>query len=484
MNAEVRDRKTSSGQYTSSTLVTVVLTCATAACLLVYSWYAAGPPSDLLALAVLLALGIASWMLRETDVGGRVQLSLISIVMLAAAVLVGPFGAGIVGAVSPLVHLGNVKFTVRAFNVGMFSCVATVGALVYVWTGGVAHAAGVTGASGLLLHVGVPLIFADLAQCLTNAVALALILHVASGVPMRMQIWKLLSTTGAAYVGYSVIGFLFVVLWIPGRVGWFSAVLVLAPLFVAQWAFVQYGEEFRAHERTLRALVTAVETKEPDNVGHSERVGRLSEWLAEAIGLGHKEIQEIRMAGMLHDVGKVGVPIRLLHPRRELTDAELVLMADHAVGGVDLVQGIDFLGASVDGVAHHHERYDGLGYPSGLAGSAIPLVARIVAVADVFDGLTTQRAYRPAYAADQAFELVRERAGTQFDPEVVEALARVLARHEWVPTEHTSEALSFAGVALDHDEPEMSDFFADRPDLRGRLRGAPPLLVHAVRSGA
>jgi HD-GYP domain-containing protein (c-di-GMP phosphodiesterase class II) len=301
---------------------------------------------------------------------------------------------------------------------------------------------------------------------------------------MRMQLWKLLSTTGAAYVGYSVIGFLFVVLWVPGKVGWFSAVLVLAPLFVARWAFVQYGEEFRAHERTLRALVTAVETKEHHNVGHSERVGQLSEWLAEAIGLGHKEIQEIRMAGMLHDVGKVGVPTRLLRPRRELTDSELVMIADHAIGGVELVQGIDFLGASVDGVAYHHERYDGLGYPAGLVGASIPLVARIVAVADMFDALTTQRAYRPAYSVETALELVRERAGTQFDPHVVDALGRVLARHEWVPTDHTSDALAFAGVALDHDELEMSDFFANRPDLRGRLRGAPPLSVPAVRSGA
>ncbi|HEV7146815.1 MAG TPA: HD-GYP domain-containing protein [Pedococcus sp.] len=484
MNAEAQHREASSVHYTSSTVITVSLVCATAACLLVYSWHAAGPPPDHLALGVLCVVGIGSWMLRKAEVGSRVFLSLTCIVLLAAGVLVGPFGAGVVGAVSTLVHFGDEKLTVRAFNVGMFSCVATVGALVYLWTGGVAHADGVTGAGALLLQVGVPLLFADLAQCLTNAVALSLILHVAGGVPMRMQIWKLLSTTGAAYVGYSIIGFLFVVLWVPGEVGWFSAVLVLAPLFVARWAFVQYGEEFTAHERTLRALVTAVETKEPHNVGHSERVGQLSEWLAEAIGLGHREIQEIRMAGMLHDVGKVGVPTRLLHPRRELTDAELVLIADHAIGGVDLVQGIDFLGASVDGVAHHHERYDGLGYPAGLAGTAIPLVARIVAVADVFVGLTTQRAYRPAYSVDAALELVRERSGTQFDPQVVEALGRVLARHEWAPTEHTSDALAFAGVALDHDEPEMSDFFANRPDLRGRVRGAPPLLVHTVRSGA
>jgi putative nucleotidyltransferase with HDIG domain len=402
-----------------------------------------------------------------------VQFSFISIILLAAAVIVGPVGAGIVGMVSTLVQLGKAKFIVRLFNVAMFTCMATIGALAYTFSRGAQFAQHQSGAGDLLLRVGLPLMVAEVAQCITNAVLLALILRVASGVPMRMQAWKLLSTTGLAYIGYGVIGFLFVVLWIPAGVGPFSAVLVLAPLFVARWAFVQYGDELRAHERTLRALVTAEETKEPHNAGHSERVAQLCEWLGEMLGLGHKEIQDVRTAGMLHDIGKVGVPSRLLRARNPLTDEDHAAVAEHAVMGVELVRGIDFLAGSVDGIAHHHERFDGRGYPTGLAGEAIPLSARIVAVADVFDCLTTSRPYRAALTVPDALDVLQSRAGSQFDPHVVETLGRVLVRHPWEPLERSEQMLATAGVALDHDEPEVSDLLAARADLRRRLRHTP-----------
>nr|WP_238338184.1 HD-GYP domain-containing protein [Pedococcus badiiscoriae] len=297
---------------------------------------------------------------------------------------------------------------------------------------------------------------------------------------MRTQFLKLLTTSGAAYVGYGVIGFLFVVLWLPAGVGWFSAVLVLAPLFVARWAFVQYGDELRAHDRTLRALVTAVETKDPANSGHSDRTAQLAQWLAETLGLGHKEIQDVRTAAMLHDIGKVCVPSKVLRARQPLTDDELVVLAEHALSAVELVQGIDFVAGSVDGIAHHHERFDGRGYPAGLKGEDIPLTARLVAVADTFDTLTTSRSYREAMSVDAALEIVTERAGAQFDPTVVDALRRVLARHEWVPTEHTPEELATAAVILDHDEPEVSDLYAERQDLRVKVKGSTTSVVMPV----
>jgi putative nucleotidyltransferase with HDIG domain len=475
VSADLSGPHQGSRQYSkSSTVVTVLGFCLLAGLLLAESWRFSGQPTDWLGLSVLTLLGVASWMLRETDVGARVQFSFASIIMLAAAVIVGPVGAGIVGLAATLVQLGHEKFIVRLFNVAMFTCISTIGALVYLVVGGIPRAEGLTDTSTLLLSVGLPLLLADLAQCLTNAVGLAMILRVSMGVPIRMQAWKLLSTTGPAYVGYGIIGFLFVVLWIPAKVGAFSALLVLAPLFVARWAFAQYGDELRAHERTLRALVTAVERKEPHNVGHSERVARLSEWVAETLGLGHKEIQDVRTAGMLHDVGKVAVPTRLLRPRRALADDDFVVIADHALGGVELVEDIDFLSGSVAGIAHHHERFDGHGYPDGLAGEAIPLSARIVAVADVFDGLTTARAYRTALSTDEALALLTERAGTQFDPHIVEALTKSLARHEWTTTGRSAELLASAGQAVDHDEPEVSDLLAARPDLRSRIRGARP----------
>nr|WP_240977714.1 HD domain-containing phosphohydrolase [Knoellia sp. DB2414S] len=311
---------------------------------------------------------------------------------------------------------------------------------------------------------------ADVAQCILNAVLIAGILRVSGGTPLRSSIVQLLGNSGLAYVGYGVVGFLFVVLWIPAGVGWFSAVLVLAPLFVARWAFEQYGEEFRAHERTLRALVSAEEKKEAGNIGHSERVGQLSEWIAEAIGLGHKETQDVRTAGMLHDVGTVAVPSRLLRGREPLTDAGMVELAAHARAGVRLVEGIGFLRDSLEGIAHHHERFDGRGYPSALAGQEIPMAARIVAVADTFDALTTPRPYRAAHTTVEALRMIHERAGVQFDPVVCDALTKALARHPWAHRGGESVASGSADAVMHYDEPEFSDLLAERADLRALVR--------------
>ena len=435
-------------------------------------WLITGELGDVYAVIVLSGLGITSWLLREIDVGARIHLSFLSIILLTAAVVVGPVGAAIVGAAAAAVQKESQPLVVRLFNVALCSSLGSLGGLVYLWSGGLSTPDGSDSAGNILLLVGVPLIVADVAQCLLNAALISGVVRFSAGTPVRTQFFKLLATSGAAYVGYGVIGFLFVVLWLPAGVGWFSAVLVLAPLFVARWAFVQYGDELRAHDRTLRALVTAVETKDPSNRGHSDRTAQLAEWLAETLGLGHKEIQDVRTAAMLHDIGKVCVPSKVLRARQQLTDDDLVVLAEHALSAVELVQGIDFVTDSLDGIAHHHERFDGRGYPAGLKGEDIPLTARLVAVADTFDTLTTSRSYRGAIAADAALQVVSERAGTQFDPVVVDALGRVLARHAWVTTERTPEELVGAPAILDHDEPEISDLFAQRRDLRARIKGA------------
>jgi putative nucleotidyltransferase with HDIG domain len=431
-----------------------------------------GLPKDPKALLVLTVLALAGWMLRESDTGNRVRLSFTSIVLLASAVIVGPIGSGLIGAVANLAEVRRSRKTVWLFNAAMNSVIGSVGGLGYLLLGGETELRTGISATGILVTVGIPLLVADIAQCLVNAVLLAGVMRASGGPPMLTQIVKLLSTSGIAYVGYGLIGFLLVVLWIPAGVGWFSAVLVLAPLLVARWAFVQYGDELRAQDRTLRALVTAVETKDPSSAGHSDRTAQLAEWLAETLGLRHKEIQEVRTAAMLHDIGKVCVPSKVLRARQPLTDQQLVVMAEHALSGVELVQGIDFLAGSVDGIAHHHERFDGRGYPGGLKGEEIPLTARLVAVADTFDTLTTSRPYRGALTATAALEVVSERVGTQFDPAVVDALRRVLGRHEWPSVERTSEELAAAAVTLDHDEPEISDLYAFRQDLRASVKGA------------
>jgi putative nucleotidyltransferase with HDIG domain len=246
---------------------------------------------------------------------------------------------------------------------------------------------------------------------------------------------------------------LFVILWVPADVGPFSAVLILAPLFVARWAFVQFGDEQRAHERTLSALVAAVETKDPYAAGHSARIAELAEWMSEPLSMGAQDVQALRYAAMLHDVGKIGIPTRILRRPGTLSLADLEAVTRHSVLGVKVVRDIEFLSGSLDGIRHHHERWDGLGYPDSLAGDEIPLISRIIAVADAFDALTTDRAERPALTPAQALKQIEQRRGRQFDPHVVAALATVVDRHDWPVTTATEEGLEQMRGYLDHDDP-------------------------------
>jgi putative nucleotidyltransferase with HDIG domain len=417
------------------------------------SWKLVGPPEDGVALVVLVVLGVISVGVQERDVGSKITFSFLSIIMIASVVLVGPVGSALVGAVAVMSERVKRPLVARIFNGGMMAVQGAVGGLVYLRIGGATDLTQVDGPAALLMQVGLPLMVADAAQMLLNAVLLSGVVRLSSGVPPRRFLVQIISNSGVAYLGYGVIGFLFLVLWVPADIGPFSAVLILAPLFVARWAFVQYGEEQRAHERTLSALVTAVETKDPNAAGHSARIATLAEWMAEPLSMGAQDVQALRYAAMLHDVGKVGVPTRILRRPRALTPADLESLTHHPALGVTLVRDIDFLHGSLDGIRHHHERWDGAGYPDGLTGEEIPLSSRVIAVADAFDALTTDRAERPGLAPAQALKQIEQRRGRQFDPHVVAALATALERHDWPVTTADEDRLEQMRGYLDHDDP-------------------------------
>jgi hypothetical protein len=457
----------------AATYTYVGLVYVAAALLAVLGWRVGGLPRNWLALVLLALMGMLGWAAREREATGistRIQISFLSIVILSSAVIVGPVGAVMVGAAAIALQWSKSPMVVRLFNIAMHASMGGIGGLTYVLAGGDLEVQRLGDSTAILMSVGLPMMVADVAQCAANAILLSGVLYFSQGTAFRAQVWSLLTTTGAAYVGYGIVGFLFVILWIPARVGWFSAVLILAPLLAARWAFVQYADEQRAHERTLNALVAAVEAKDPQSRGHSTRVAQLCAWTAEALALGHTEVQAVRTAGMLHDLGKLVVPSRVLRARQELTDEELVLLADHPLVGVDMLAGIAFLAGSLEGVAHHHERFDGLGYPDGLAGDDIPLAARIVAVADAWDALTTTRAYRPALSTRAALGELHARSGTQFDPRVVTALDRAITRHGWLGTLRDESFFHGAESAVDHDDPQSSDHLAACPALLAAIR--------------
>jgi HD-GYP domain-containing protein (c-di-GMP phosphodiesterase class II) len=265
----------------------------------------------------------------------------------------------------------------------------------------------------------------------------------------------ILSTSVVSYLGYGLIGLMIAVLWNTQLSG-FAAVLVLLPLFVARWTFAQYAQQQAAYDATVRTLVQAVETKDYYTRGHSERVSKASVMIAQQIGMREDRVTSLRYAGILHDVGKLGVPTRVLQKSGPLTEAEFQAIQLHPVRGLEMVREIEFLGEAYSGIMHHHERLDGRGYPMGLAGDEIPEFARVISVADAFDSMTSTRSYRAARSVEEALEELRSCAGTHFDPLMVRALLRAVAEHGWEPAETPAPQPTDEGAEVarfDHDDP-------------------------------
>jgi ribonuclease P protein subunit RPR2 len=176
---------------------------------------------------------------------------------------------------------------------------------------------------------------------------------------------------------------------------------------------------------TVRALSNAVEARDAYTGKHAERVTAYGMEVSEAIGLQLPDGHALEFGFLLHDIGKVAIPDAILYKPGKLTDEEHELMAQHPLIGSEIVREIDFLGDATTVVRSHHERWDGTGYPDGLAGEEIPLAARVFAVADVLDALTTDRPYRPASTLAAAREMIVQGSGSQFDPRVVEAFITI-----------------------------------------------------------
>jgi HD-GYP domain-containing protein (c-di-GMP phosphodiesterase class II) len=179
----------------------------------------------------------------------------------------------------------------------------------------------------------------------------------------------------------------------------------------------------------VRSLTAAIDAKDPSTEGHSRRVSEYSVAIARELGLPPEQIYHIRIGSLLHDVGKIGIPDAILAKTSELTEAEFDLVKQHTTIGARIMGPVRMLRAELPILAGHQERLDGSGYPEGLKGGQIPLDNRIVAVADVFDALTSDRPYRKASPAEDALDYLLSRVGTQFDRLCVEALARAYQRH-------------------------------------------------------
>lgn len=181
---------------------------------------------------------------------------------------------------------------------------------------------------------------------------------------------------------------------------------------------------------TITALAAAIDAKDTDTKGHSERVTRYAVAIAREMNLPEETTKNIMYGAILHDIGKIGIQENILNKPESLNSSEYDIMKKHPEIGASIVSSIKILEPIVPIVLHHHEYYNGKGYPLGLAGEEIPLGARIVAVADAYDAITSQRPYREPGSMEKALEALKDGSGQQFDPEIIEALIRVLTKLE------------------------------------------------------
>lgn len=205
-----------------------------------------------------------------------------------------------------------------------------------------------------------------------------------------------------------------------------------------------FEEQRRLFMGTLQALTAAIDAKDRYTRGHSERVSHLSTLLAKEIGLSDEEAERIRIAGLVHDVGKIGVPENVLCKQGRLSDPEFDAIKRHPQIGFGILQDIPPLRDVLPGVLHHHERWDGRGYPSGLSNEQIPLQARIIAVADTFDAMSSTRSYRPAMPREKVLAELQRCSGSQFDPSLIPAFLRIdLTTFDLLVAKHAAAESAF-----------------------------------------
>jgi HD superfamily phosphohydrolase YqeK len=385
---------------------------------------------------------------------GQLTWSSSSAAMLASVVLVGPVGAAIVGACTALGLRRGPHVLQRVFNTSMYALSAYLAGRAFLALGGHVGLPNEGSFPGIIA----PFAGAALIHVVANHGLLSGVLWLTRP-PGQMPAAAIGGGVGLSArlllsdLGYAAYGLLMAALW--SVVGFFAPLLVLIPLFVARWAVAQFAEQQKAYEATVGALCQAVETKDFYTRGHSDRVSRGSVMIAREIGMRIERVEAIRYAGMLHDVGKLGVPTKVLQKTGKLTEEEYAAIQLHPMRGLDIVREIGFLDEALAGIMHHHERIDGRGYPMGLAGDEIPEFARVLAVADAFDSMTSTRSYRGARPVGEAIEELRKWSGTQFDPAFVDAFVAALKREGWQRPEPPVLAADDRPTvaAQDHDDP-------------------------------
>nr|WP_281373934.1 HD domain-containing phosphohydrolase [Allobranchiibius huperziae] len=354
-----------------------------------------------------------------------------TVVVLTALPLSGMYGSVIVAVSSTaLLVTSDAPFVARLFNSANIAICGVGGAISYSCSGGYSHLGPSTSATALIEHVLGPMIIATAVQLALNIFFLSLMIALGAHQSLGVTVREALINGWSPYPIYPVIAFVFAVLWASANLGAISILPIVAPLLIAQWSVALQAEENDAHLRTVETLVAAAQASQPILHGRSAWVDVVSREIGLELRLSASLMHSLQYAALLHDIGLVAPAAHT--PGERLTGKELRWIKAHPQQGVRMLQGIDFLSDAVVAVGHHHERWDGNGYPSGLEGEQIPLLARILAIADAYCALLAAdpdvSAEQLTSVAERSLDALRPLAGLQFDAVGLEALAHAQPR--------------------------------------------------------
>ena len=305
------------------------------------------------------------------------------------------------------------------FNTSQYALTAGIAGIAYQQAGGV------VGAQNIFRFM-LPATICALTYCVVNITLFVMVVSFAQNVRIA-TIWRTnIKETIPSYIAEAPMGFLMAIVYI--EVGIVGILLFFLPLLLARRSFELYTKMRKVYLDTIRALAAAIDAKDPYTKGHSERVAEMSLALAQELNLSDRDIENIEYTALLHDIGKIGIADNILGKESKLTNKEFDKIKEHTIMGAKIIEPVDFLKNSYKAIYHHHERYNGKGYPDGIESEEIPILARIIAVADAYDAMSSDRPYRKKLNKDKILKELKDQSGKQFDPEVVKALILILDR--------------------------------------------------------
>ena len=348
----------------------------------------------------------------------------IGFVFIYASILIYGPGVGAwvaaLGTISKKEIQGEISLEKMLFNRAQLAICAGLAGVTYVFTGG---------------QVGQVLIPGNIVAYFTSAgVYMLLNISIMVGIMALVQKVSFFGMWVVNFrwltVNYLALGPLGVLISsVYTSIGIIGVLAFMLPLMFARHSFQRYIDMQDVYLSTVAALATSIDAKDPYTKGHSERVNTYSVQMARELRLPEDQVDMLRYMSLMHDIGKIGIRDNVLNKPGRLTDEEYEEIKKHPEVGYKIVSEIKFISKGADIVRHHHERYDGTGYPQGLAGEEIPLGARIVAVADAYDAMTTERPYRKAMPKEVAIDELRRCSGTQFDKKIADTFIQWLEKN-------------------------------------------------------